>query len=134
MWAIGTRLELWVELSGDHTRVICEFDDLDELSIGRGPGDDETIVLKCFTISIIELIAVSMSFGYLGGTVRLLGEGSFFDGTRIGSESHRPSLGSDRFLILHEVNHLMLGCIVELFGIGTSETTDIASEFDRHDL
>lgn len=134
MWTIGAGFEFWVELSGDHTRVICELDNLDELSIGRRPRNDETIVLKCLTISIIELIAVSMSFGYLGGTVRLLGETSFFDGTWIRSESHRPSLGTDRFLILHEVDYLMFGCVVEFFGIGTSETTDIASEFDRHNL
>lgn len=134
MWTIGAGFELGMELSSDHTWMICELDNLDELSVGRGPGYDETIILECFTIGVIELIAVSVSFGYLGGTVRLLGEGSFFDGTRIGSETHRPSLGPDRFLIFHEMDHLMFGCVVEFFGIGTAESAFIASELDRHDL
>lgn len=134
MWTVGAGLELWVELCGDHARVICEFDNLDELSIGRCPRDDETIVLKCLTIGIVEFIAVSVSFGYLIGAICLLGKSSFFDTTRIGSESHRPTLGSDGFLIFHEVNHLMLGCIVEFFGIGTSKTAHIASELNCHNL
>lgn len=134
MWTIGAGFELWVELGGDHARVIRELNNLDEFSVGRGPGDDETIVLECVTIGVVELIAVSVSFGYLGGTVRLLGKTSFFDGTRIGSETHRPPLGTDRFLIFHEVNHLMFGCVVEFFGIGTGKATDIASELDRHNL
>jgi len=134
MRAIGTGLELGMKLSGDHTGMIREFDDLDEFSVGRGPRDDETIVLECVTIGIIEFISVSVSFGYLGGPVRLLGECSFFDRTWIGSETHRPSFGTDGLLIFHEVDYLVFGFVVEFFGVSTSKSAHISGEFDRHNL
>ena len=51
-----------MELSGYHTGMIAEFDNLDKFAVRRCPGYDESIFLEIFAIGIIEFITMTVSF------------------------------------------------------------------------
>src|SRR5262245_56249903 len=54
----GLALELGVELDGQEPGVVLQFDDLDELAVGAGAGDDEAGLLEDLAVGVVELVAM----------------------------------------------------------------------------
>lgn len=74
VWTVRARFKLGVELCGDHTRMISEFDDLDQFPIWRSPGNEKPFLLKHRAVGIIKLVAVTMALRDFGCPIGLLGE------------------------------------------------------------
>jgi hypothetical protein len=75
----------------------------------------------------------SMSISCLG-SIYLLCEAPLTDDAWIEAEAHIPSLGSEFFLMIHDMHDIMESIWGEFFTIGICDPEDIARKLDRHDL
>ena len=83
---------------------------------------------------VVELEAVAVAFADLGRAVSLGGFRAGKELALVGSETHRASHVGDRFLLLHEVDHV-IGCLgVHFGGVGVFEAEHVAGELDHHAL
>ena len=75
-----------------------------------------------------------MTLHDLSCTIDALSESTRTDDTWILSEAHIASLGREFFLVVHDVDDIVLAFWSELFTRCISDTEDIASILDCHDL
>lgn len=61
-------------------------------------------------------------------------ETPWMDHARIRSETHVPSFGRELFLVIHDMDDILISFWCELFTRCGHEPEDIPSELDRHDL
>jgi len=64
VWLVRLAVEFRMELAGDEERMLWQFDDLDEFTIGRVAAESEVSLFKFFAISIIEFVAMAMALVY----------------------------------------------------------------------
>ena len=134
MWVGRAALELWVRLSADPEWVATEFDELDEPMIGRGARQPEVRGRELALIARVELIAVTMTFGYnlLAVGLRHLGAGLQLG--HVGTEAHGSAEVCDLSLAVHEIDYRMgCGCI-ELGRVGANQAQHVACEVNGHHL
>ncbi len=55
-------LKFGVELAGNKERMILQFDDLDQLSVGRSAAQDKPGLLELLAVLIVKFVTVAMPF------------------------------------------------------------------------
>ena len=58
MRLVRLALKFRMELARHEKRMILQFDDLDELAVGRQPAEHETGLLEFLAVGIVEFVAV----------------------------------------------------------------------------
>lgn len=71
MRLIGFALKLGVKLGGDKEGVILQFNDFDEIRLGRDATEDEARGLEHFAISIVELVTMPMALVHEERSVKM---------------------------------------------------------------
>ena len=132
MRAIRTALELGMRLGRHPERVIGEFDELDETSVGRDSTADEPVLLEARLVVRVELEAMPVTLAHHRFAVGVGHSGAGSQHCVVGAESHRAALVGHLTLIVHEIDHRMTGGRVELGGIRVGEAHDVSSELDGH--
>ena len=134
MGGVWFGLELRMILAGEEPGVIAKLDKLDERTVGRSAGDDESPGFHLLPIAHVEFVPVAMALGDLGGTVKLVSAGAFRDMRWPGAQSHGGPFFGHIFLRLQKVDDRMRRDRIELRAVGALESADVAGEFNRGDL
>lgn len=54
--------KLRVKLARDEKRMVLEFNDFDQLAVGRQAAEHEPGLLEFFTVGVVEFVAVTVAF------------------------------------------------------------------------
>ena len=84
--------------------MICQFDDLDQISVGRQTGKDHAVLFKVFAIFVVELKAMAVAFFNFRRSIRGGGFAALLQLSWIEPEPHRPAHICDGALVKHQVN------------------------------
>ena len=74
--ASGFGFEFGVKLATDKPRVVRGFDDFNVNAVRRAPSDSESGSRERFLILAVELVAMAVPLGNVGGSVRLRRKGT----------------------------------------------------------
>src|SRR5438552_7781910 len=132
--AVRPRAELRVELRADHPGVVANLADLDERAVrGRAAGD-EAGLFELGAVLVVELVAVAVALGHLGGLVGAMGARAGDEPTVVFAEPHRPALVDDPALGVEERDDGIRRLGVELGGVRLVAAEVVAGELDGHDM
>src|SRR5919106_1489848 len=131
--AVRPAFELGVELARDEPRMVGQFDDLDQGSIGRLPGAYEPRVLELAAEAGVDLVAMAVPLEDELVAVGLLGFRALHDATRVRPKSHRAS---ERVEVLsrQDVDHGGRRGRVELGRVRALEPGHASGEIDDRAL
>src|SRR5512142_424048 len=100
------RLQLRVELAAEEPRVVVvDLDDLDELLVGRHPGERETVLFELGEVLLVDLVTVPVAVPDEGFAVRAGREGAGSELGRVLAEPHRPAERVDADQVAQLVDH-----------------------------
>ena len=134
MRAVGPALELGVGLGADPERVVGELDELDQPAVGRRAAADEPVRLEAGPVVGVELVAVTVPLADDRLAVGLGHLGARLEHGVVRAQAHRAALVGHVALVVHQVDHRVLGRRVELGRVGVGQTEHVAGELDRHRL
>src|SRR6266511_6339775 len=76
MWLVRFAAEFGMKLAGDEKRVIEQFDDFNQLAVGRRAAEDKVGLLKLVAVGVVEFVAVPMPLVDHKGAVKFGGQRS----------------------------------------------------------
>jgi hypothetical protein len=100
------RFELGMELHGDVPRVAGQLRDLDELAVGRSPGDAQPVLGERALVQTVELVAVAMALVDQRGAVDALRQRARRQLAGVRAEAHRAAEIVDAEQVAELVDHL----------------------------
>src|SRR6476646_3677850 len=107
MRAVRTRTVFRMELCCQEPGMILELDDFDQLAIRRQPAQHQSLCRQLFSVGVIELEAVPVSFANFIHSIHLMSERALHEAAEIASQSHGPAFVADALLFVHQVNDRM---------------------------
>lgn len=128
------RFELWMILYGDKPRVVWQFDRLDQRVVWALPCEPHAVGGKLLPVDVVELVAVPMTFGNLGRSIALGGDAIGIQHRWLGAKPHRATFLGDRFLLIQQADHGMLGIFVKFCRMCPTKAADVAGKFDDRTL
>ena len=134
MCAVGTALELGVELCAEVEVTARQLHGLHKAAVGAGAGDDQTGVLHLLTVVVVELVAVAVALPDLALAVALGHLGAGQDGAGVLAQTHGAALGDAALLVGHQVDDVVMTLGGELAGVGVGVAQNVAGELHDHDL
>src|SRR5207247_8869669 len=86
------RLQFGMELHPDEPRMVVIFDDFRQHPIRRQAGESEAMLLEPVLVGGIDLVAMAVAFGNLGGTAIDTGNpAAAIEHCRISAKPHRAA-------------------------------------------
>jgi hypothetical protein len=128
--AVGSRFELWMELSGDEERVVGQFNGFNQFAIGRNPTKHHPVSLQNFVIARVDFVSVSVAlvnevcpvnFGYLRPRLQKAG---------VSTEPHRSAFLDHSPLLVHQGYDGMASSLVKLGAVSPVQTANISGELN----
>ena len=104
MSAVGTGLELGVELYADIERMVRDLNGLHKLAGRRGARDLHALIFNLLAEIVVELVTVAVTLGNHFLAVRRCHDSIRTDLARISAQTHRAALLGDALLALHQVD------------------------------
>jgi hypothetical protein len=80
-----------MELTGKEPGMVFDFNDLDEVLVGRNAGNNKTVARQRFLERPIKFIPMAMALGNYRGVVRAMGAGALGEIRRICAQPHRST-------------------------------------------
>ena len=95
MRLVGSRLKFGVVLNSDEERTVRKLYRFNKSAVGRFTGEDKSVFGEDVAVVVVELIAVTVSFGDFLCTVATLHCGSLGNDARVSTETDGrcPCLG-----------------------------------------
>ena len=134
MSVVGTRLEFGVKLTADIEGFVGYFHYFHKSIIGRCAGKSHAVFFENFAVIVVELVSVTMTFGYLGFSVSRQSFASLFENARICAQAHSAALVAYIFLIGHKVYYFIFGVLVEFSAGSSRKRAYVAGKLDCHHL
>ena len=69
MWIARFTLEFWVELYPDEPRMVCNFNDLGEASVGAHAGKTEPHAFELVAVADVDFVAMAVALRDGGGAI-----------------------------------------------------------------
>ena len=137
MRVLDRALVFGMELDTDKKRMRRKFDRLDPsqlFAFGIRPMIDSGHLharrLEIGNIIVVELVTMAMPFGNILLAIDLVEQAVLFQGARVSAQTHRPAHVLDVLLLVHDMDHRILGLGIHLGGIGCFPAQNIAGELD----
>ena len=134
MGAVGTTLELGVELGAQMELAAGQLDRFHQAAIGAGARDHKTLGLHLIPELVVELVAVAMALPDLALAVALGHLGAGGHGARVLAQTHGAALGNVAFLVGHQGDDVVLAVRGKLAGVGVGVAQHVAGKLHHHDL
>src|SRR5699024_7120830 len=134
MGAVGTGLELGVELDADIEIPVGDLDRLDQPPVGGADGYGQACVFNLLAEMDIELVPLSVVFADRRLTLSLEYLTPRVDDAGVAPQAHRAAFGEVHLLVEHQVDDAVGVFGGELAGVGASKSAGVAGVFDDGDL
>src|SRR2546427_4918670 len=132
--ALGTGLELGVELRGHEERVLGELDDLHQALVGRGARGAQPGSFQALAQQVVDLVAVAVALVDDGLAVDLARQRARVELDRVRAQAHRAAEVRYLLLLGQEVDHRVWRLDVHLRGVGPFHARDVARELRHRDV
>ena len=93
-------VEFGMELAGDEEGMFREFDNLDELAVGRVAAESKTGFFKFLAVSVVEFVTMAMAFVDDESAIETGGFGAHDELARLSAEAHGTAFFSDAGLLV----------------------------------
>lgn len=123
-------LKLGMELHCDEVRVAGQFDDFDQAAIGAESRKTDSVGFVLLPIHVVELVPVTVPFGYAVGLISALCNRIVDQVARLGSQSHGASQLGYVALFIEQADHGVWRIFVELGAVGPFKSDCVAPELD----
>ena len=125
MRVLDRALVFGMELDADKERMRRQFHSFNPgqfLALGIRPMIDTGHLharrLEIGNIIVVELVAMAMPFGNILLAIDLVEQAVLFQSARVSAQTHRPAHVLDVLLLVHDMDHRILGLGIHLGGIG----------------
>src|SRR5262249_38855465 len=115
-------------------RVISQLYDFYKLAIRRLARKDKTVPAELIFVARVELVAMAMPFADVRRAINFVRERSVLNVTRICAQSHGSSQGLNAYQIPQLEDDRVRCIVVELSGVCSIDTANIAREFNSRAL
>src|SRR4051794_10945561 len=123
-----------MELAAEEPRVVFQFNDLDELAVGREAGHAKAALLQLRHVFGVHLVAMAVALVDLLHSIRLPRDRTFLQRARILAEAHRAAERVDADQVAQLVDDFVRRLIIELGRIRADHPHHVARELDRRAL
>lgn len=123
-----------VELCADIPFQCWYFNNFNQIIVGIDTYALHAGVVELLAVAVVELVTVPVSFLYNFLSVCLRYKASFFQHAVIGPKPHGSTQIGNVLLFFHQVDDVVLGCLVHFKAVGIGITQNVPCKFNNHHL